>query len=903
MKQFIIFLLIICSFTTLSAGTIKGVVKDAESGEPLVGANIILGRSTIGTITDDDGLFIMQNVPEGRWEIIISYLGYIDVKQNILVSKKDVELEIKMKPTVFTGKEVIVEVNRAEERKTPVTFTEVGESQIQRRYATQDVPDLLRTIPGVFTSSAGLGESSIFIRGFDAERIQILINGVPVNDPESQVVYWSNWTGLSGNTASIQVQRGVGASLLGSGAFGGSVNIVTSKFSPLPKLSVRTSIAGYYTMGGYDDTRRVADGRGGSQTYNPFNQVWSIDYTTGLLQNGKINLYLKYERKSGDSYITGTYYNGHSFYLGLQSILGNHILTFNAHGAPQRHFQARTIQDLSLLDKLGREYNRYNHPYQENYYFKPQFELHWDWAISEKAYLKTNAFVTFGRGGGRFLRNDYFDVNTGEVGFKSVSERTDWVEFGRHARFIYENLGIVLYGYDPTTRNYQYGSISAPVTSSGRMLTSSLYDHSWRNDSQNDHNQFGLNAAYQRILNDYLAFTVGGEARYWKARHNAESYYFRKYDIETGGVETLKEVQMRYDYDGIVTNLSGFARLLISPIQNLTVMLDGQYAIYDSKVEERPIRVFDFGLGSWTPYTYLSTKDKKDANGQPLYSDDDYQRTFKFFMPKVGANYNLTPEINFFANYSISKKEPKVGDWYNRDNGPGYNQPKDDAGNPIELKAETLDNIELGAGWIKKYYSLKGNFYIMYFKDKIESVTDQNDNRVTINAGKAKFTGFELEATTRYQKFDIMLSGSYASNKWQKMNIKQIFSIDAEKIVDKVVPFAPERMLHGESGYNWGPFRFGLGFTYWDRYFGNYENTASLPAYFSLDAVISYGFKIRGADVDMRLDLNNLSSRKNFMEAAWTSDFGRNDALNGKYLMYVVQGPLFHTFFTTQVTL
>jgi len=883
------------------AGTIKGVVTDIESGDPLIGANIILGNTQMGTITDDDGYFILQNVPQGKWLVHANYIGYIDMQKSVIVGSQPVEVTFEMQPTVFKGQEVIVEVNRAEERKTPVTFTEVSENQIQQRYATQDVPDLLKTTPGVFTSTTGLGESEIFIRGFDAERIQILINGVPVNDPESQVVYWSNWTGLSGNASSIQIQRGVGASLLGSGAFGGSVNIVTSKYSATPKFSLRSSVGGYYTIGGVNGTRKVADGTGGADTYNPFNQNISVDYTTGLLYDGKLNLYLKYERKSGDYYLAGTYYNGHSFYLGAQSILGNHILTFNAHGAPQRHNQAADMQDLELLDLLGREYNRYNHPYQENYYFKPQFELHWDWAISDKSYLKTNAFLTFGRGGGRYLRNDYFDVTNGEVGFKTVDSYTDWLEFGRHARFIYETTGTALEGYNPRSNTYTYDGYTAEVTRSRNLLTDQ-FSHSWRNDSQNNHNQYGINTAYQRMLNKFLTFTIGGEARYWKAGHYAESFDFRKLDLVSGGVKTLNEVQRRYDYDGIVTNLSGFGRLLITPLTDLSLMIDGQYASYSSKVEEKLIRVYDFGAERWLSTLYYPTKDLRDENGNLLFQDSDYERTYSFFMPKFGLNYNFSSEFNAYGNYSISKKEPKTGDWYSRNAGPGVNQPVDASGNPIELDPETLTNIEVGVGYLGKYYTVKANFYLMNFDDKIESVYNRTGDRVTINAGKAEHRGIEVEAHGRWRKFDAMLSGTYSQNRWKEMNVEEIFGEPAEEVVDKVVPFSPERMFHAEGGYNFGPFRFGLGFTYWDRYFGNYTNTAVLPAFGELNANISYSFRVSGADVDLRLDLNNLLSRKNFVSAAWAQDYNRSDGFTDLY-MYVAQSPLFYSFFTTQVTL
>ena len=902
MRLFTVMLLVLLATSVAFGGTIKGVVKDATTDEPLIGANVVLVGSALGTITDEDGFFILENVPEGKWRIQISYLGYMDFSSMITVGSREVSIEAKLKPTVFEGQEIVVEVNRAKERQTPVTFSEVDQDEILRRYATQDVPDLLRAIPGVFTTTSGLGEAEIRIRGFDPEHIQIMINGVPVNDPESQWVYWSNWTGLSGNAASIQVQRGVGASLVGSGAFGGSVNIVTGRYSATPSLTLRSSVAGYVTQGGYLGTNRIADGLGGSQTYNPFNQAFSIDYVSGLLADGKLNLYLRYERKSGDYYITNTYYNGHAFYLGLQSILGNHVITFNAHGAPQRHNQARSMQDMNLLKKLGREYNRYNHPYQENYYFKPQFELHHDWAINDRSFLKTNAFLTFGRGGGRYLRNDYFDVNTGLVTFKQVSAATDAKNFGRHARFIYEMTGQALTGYNPATNEFVYNGDTTTV-SKARNLISSTYDHSWRNDSQNHHIQYGFNTAYQNKLSDMITVTLGGEARYWKARHFAQSFDFRMFDLNTGSVKRIDEVQLRYDYDGIVINTSAFGRLLISPINDLTIMLDGQYARYSSRVEERPIRVYDFAAQKWTDIFYYQTRDLKDENGNPKYKDSDYQRVFTFFMPKAGFNYNITPEFNFFGNISVSKKEPKTADWYSRSSGPGANQPKDENGNPIELKPESLTNYEAGIGYYGRYVIVKANAYLMNFEDKIERVVNQAGELVTINAGKARHMGLELEARFRYHRWDGLLSATYSRNRWQEMNVQKIFGINKEDVVNKVVPFAPERIFNAELGYNIKGFRFGLSTSYWDEYYGNYDNTAKLPAFFELNAVIAYHFKLAGSDVDIRLNLNNITNRENYTRAAWTRDFNRNDDLAGKYYMYVVQAPLFYTFLTTQITL
>jgi hypothetical protein len=194
---------------------------------------------------------------------------------------------------------------------------------------------------------------------------------------------------------------------------------------------------------------------------------------------------------------------------------------------------------MDLLNTLGREYNRNNHQYQENYFYKPQFELHDDWTISDKQHLKVNAFLTTGDGGGRYLRNDNFDVNTGTVGFKSIDTDTDAKYFGRHALFTYDMTGEVLAGFNPADSTYIYNGDTSFVSRSSNLITSS-FNHSWRNDSQNHHLQLGLNAAYDHKINNMWAFVIGGEARSWEADHYAESLDFRKLNLTTEGARTIE---------------------------------------------------------------------------------------------------------------------------------------------------------------------------------------------------------------------------------------------------------------------------------------------------------------------------------------------------------------------------
>lgn len=896
-------------------GSIEGRVTDAKSGTALEGANIVVKGTPFGTVSDATGRYSIHKVPQGTYDVETYYIGYETVTQQIMVIPGGkVMADFGLASTVLEGGSVIVTANRAVERETPIAFTNVTKEEMDKKYTTQDVPGLMTTVPGVFTSSSGLGESDLYIRGFDSERVQILINGIPVNDPESQVVYWSNWTGLASNSTSIQVQRGSGSSLYGSGAFGGSLNIETMGVPSRKALTFRSSVGMFTTNGAEvgDNSGKIADGEGGFEDYSPVNYMASLRYNSGLAMDGKLIYSASAERKGGDSYINATNYDGWSFGFDAKAILSKHILTFSFIGAPQDHNQGYSRQDMALFDKLGWEYNRTNHPYQENYYFKPQFSLRHDWILSDASNLSTNYFVTFGRGGGKALRNDYFNVDTGEVTFQPLSDSNDNKYFGRNAWYVYDitHGAVTLTGFNPSDTTFNGSKVTTK-----RSLIPGDYAHSWKNDSVNNHNQFGINTVFRTPLSTLGTAFLGGEARLWLADHYAKSANFRCADT-AGNLIEYAEVERRYDYSSTVSNLSGFARLQLSPIQKLNFVLDGQYASYKSKVEENPVQIFDFEAGHFVDAYFRSSADKQNADGTPMFSDSDYERTYDFFSPKLGLNYNVNDQLNVLVNYSIANKEPKVGDWYTRGTGPNVDQ---------ELDPEKSTNMEFGAGYRTGSLSVDANYYILNFEDKIESVYNQLDERVTINAGKAKHQGLELAATAVVGQIDASGSLTLAQNRWQDVDVNQIFGAPADSVEEKVVPFSPEKMAGAAVGYTVGPFRAGLSTRWWDEYYGSYTNNyealvdtalvwrkAKLPYFFELNADLSYGLKIGGRDVNLRLDLNNLTNRQNFAKAEWSQDFNRHyadgsldlvstGANAGKYYMYVAQSPLFNAFFTVEI--
>ncbi|MBN1424497.1 TonB-dependent receptor [Candidatus Fermentibacteria bacterium] len=882
-------------------GTIEGRVTDARSGTALEGANIVVKGTPFGTASDVTGRFTIQNVPVGTYDLEAYYIGYENLSQQVMVIPGGKVLaDFGLVSTILEGGSVVVTASRAVERETPIAFTDVTKEQMDKAYTTQDVPALLTTVPGVFTSSSGLGESDLYIRGFDSERVQILINGIPVNDPESQVVYWSNWTGLASNATSIQVQRGAGSSLYGSGAFGGSLNVETMGVSSRKGLSFRSSLGMLTTNGAEEGANagQIADGEGGFEDYSPINYMASLRYNSGLVMDNKLIFSASAERKGGDSYVNATNYDGWSFGFDAKAILSKHIMTFSFIGAPQSHNQAYANQDMELLDTLGWEYNRYNHPYQENYYFKPQFSLRHDWIMSDASNLSTNYFVTFGRGGGKYLRNDRFNVETGEVTFQDLSESNDTKYFGRNAWYIYGITGgaVTLTGFNPADTTFN----GVKVTSA-RSLIPGDYAHSWHNDSVNDHNQFGLNTVFRTPISTLGTAFIGGEARLWKADHYAKSYKFRHTDA-AGNLLEDPEVERRYDYSSTVMNMSGFARLQLQPMERLNAVVDGQYASYSSKVEENPVRIWDFEARRFIDAYYRVSMDLKNADGTPKFTDSDYERTYSFFSPKFGLNYNVNEQLNVLANYSIAYKEPKTGDWYNRGTGPNTEQ---------ELDPEKSANIEFGAGYRTGALKLDANYYILNFEDKIESIYDRDGSRVTINAGKAKHSGLELAATAGMGPVDFSGSLTLAQNRWQKIDVQQIFGAPADSVADKVVPFSPEKMASAAVGYTLGALRVGLSTRWFDDYYASYTNNyqladgtweeAKLPSFLELNADLSYGLKLADRNVNLRLDLNNLANRQNFAKAQWAADYGRNDDLNGDNYMYVAQSPLFNAFFTVEI--
>lgn len=198
-------------------------------------------------LTDANGMVSFELPPSTAFNLLVSKDGFKPIFNKI--TNAPLQLNIYLKTLVYDGEEVTVTATRAGTTST-ATFTQLTKKELAARNFGQDLPILLQTTPSSVTTSdagAGIGYTGIRIRGIDPTRINVTINGVPLNDAESQGVFWVNMPDFASGVENIQVQRGVGTSTNGAAAFGASINVKTDKFSETPYAKMSASLGSFNT--------------------------------------------------------------------------------------------------------------------------------------------------------------------------------------------------------------------------------------------------------------------------------------------------------------------------------------------------------------------------------------------------------------------------------------------------------------------------------------------------------------------------------------------------------------------------------------------------------------------------------------------------------------------------------
>ncbi|CAM3475839.1 TonB-dependent receptor [Pontibacter korlensis] len=382
----------------LAQHTLNGRVINAATGEGLAGATVVLEGSSVGTATGNGGSFSFQDLPAGSYNLKVTYLGFAQQQVNLSLPQ-NAPVQVALRPQALQANEVIVQATRADER-TGTTFTNVTRQEIEERNFGQDLPYLLEQVPSVVVNSdagAGVGYTGIRIRGSDITRINVTVNGIPVNDSESHGTFFVNMPDLASSVEDIQVQRGVGTSTNGAGAFGASINIQTQQ--------VRREA--------YAET---------DNSYGSFD-TWknNVRFGTGLI-NGKFAFDGRLSRIKSDGYIDRASSDLRSFYFsggyyGDQTSLK--FITFSGqektyqawYGTPealvygnrqdlQDYIDRNGIEgsDRENLLSSGRTYNYYTYDNETDNYQQDHYQLHLSHDFMPALSFSGALHYTYGRG-------------------------------------------------------------------------------------------------------------------------------------------------------------------------------------------------------------------------------------------------------------------------------------------------------------------------------------------------------------------------------------------------------------------------------------------------------------------------------------------------------------------------
>lgn len=866
-------------------GKLVGEVTDAKTGETLIGANILYGSGQ-GTVTDIDGKYELK-LDYGNYKLTISYVGFQSIEKEVVVNKPTTTMNFELEYVTLTAVEVVGDMARA--RETPVAFSTIQPKTLQEELASQDIPLILNSTPGVYATQqgGGDGDSRINIRGFNQRNVAVMLDGIPVNDMENGWVYWSNWFGLDVVMRSTQVQRGLGASKLAIPSVGGTINLQTKGIGAKKNLTVK---------------QEVGD--------NGFLRT-SLGYTSGQLKGGwGITAAGSYKR--GNGWVDMTWTEGWFYFLRIDKNLGNHRLSLKAMGAPQRHGQRSYKKSIAEFDTayaieqginpsefLAKPLNRgikfnpnwgYIDRYsldgdgnpvsageeklseKENYYHKPMFSLSDFWNLSDGLYISNIAYLSIGSGGGTGLANSTSINPDGQLNFQSL--------------------------YDA---NYN-GNFNPDKISQG-ILRSSINNHFW----------FGLLSTFNYEMNENFTLSGGIDLRSYKGEHYREvydllggNYYLARPTEQNDNEDPLLEKRVgdriAYNNDGIVRWGGLFGQLeykndKLAAFINLTVSNSGYKRIdyYKPKVLELPDTTLRIGYSTVIEYNGQTY----DRNSEGLkYLESDWEWILGGTI-KGGVNYNINDNMNAFANLGYLSKAPRFNNVFDYDNKLFR-----------DIENEIVKAIELGYSYYNPKMTVNLNAYYTIWENKPAdypaSVTIEDESySVNINGMNALHKGVELELA--YKLFDnLMYEGLLSVGDWKwtssdsariyddNQNLKEVVYFDAKGIF--VGDAAQVQTRHSlrwqviDDVYLTGALTyFGKHYSQFDpldldpeKYPGNFDENGNpkqswkIPNYFMVDLHAGYGFKYRGVKFNIRGSVLNL------LDETYITDADNNDKYVGQ---------------------
>jgi iron complex outermembrane receptor protein len=529
--------------------------------------------------------------------------------------------------------------------KTPVTFSNLDKKDIKYRNLGQDIPILMNYLPSVVTTSDagnGFGYTGIRVRGSDATRVNVTINGIPYNDAESQGTFWVNMPDFASSVESLQLQRGVGTSTNGSSAFGASLNMLTDNYASKANGEV-------------------------SSSYGSFNsRKNTVKFSTGLL-NDHFELAGRLSTLKSDGYIDRASSDLKSYFLQGTYVGKTTLIKALVFGGTEKTYQSwngidaetlntnRTFNSAGMYtDEAGnvRFYDNETDNYQQDHY-----QLHWNESFSDK--WSTNLAVHYTKGKG-YYENYKEDADMGEYGLLPVDAitttdlvRQKWLDndfYGTTFSVKYkdEKFDVIFGGGWNKYEGDHYGKVIWARYASQSELGDHYYDDF---STKTDGNIFAK-ANYQ--FTEKLSFY--GDLQYRNVQYKANS-------IETGLVDDNfnffnPKAGLNYEINQKNTLYFSYARANREP--NRTDYEGGNV---------KPEKLNDFELG-WrfnsekfqlnSNFYYMAYKDQLiltgtlDDVGSPIRSNSEKSYRLGF---EVDATIKLSEKFMLRPNFTLSSNK------------------------------------------------------------------------------------------------------------------------------------------------------------------------------------------------------------------------------------------------------
>jgi len=868
---------------------VSGTITDSETGEPLVGATVLVKGTTQGAITDFDGNFSISGLSDGDYDFAVTFIGYSEQEMKATVSGSNASLgSFTLAPSAIGLNAVQVIASIAKDRKTPVAVSTIKGEQIEALVGNQEFPEILRKTPSIYVtkSGGGFGDSRINIRGFNQRNIAVMINGIPVNDMENGWVYWSNWAGLSDVTSQMQVQRGLGASKVVVPSVGGSINIITDAAKMKKGGTVSTSVGndGYLKYG--------------------------FSLSTGLTKDGWA-VTLQGTRTTGDGYVDGTKFSASSYFLSISKKIGDkHMLSFTGLGAPQWHHQRtvgsfdgvtlRTFVDPDdpnnenaftgrgiQYNHLWGKYNGEEFTWRRNFYHKPKMFLNHYWDISPKTDLKTSAYVSYGRGGGTGPRgriNGSFD--------SSGKFKNDPAQYDQNGSYRWDDIAawnsgqtVADFGDDRQT----WGEFNPGVDNRRDFFADKFVNTSSngfvRRASMNAHNWKGVLSTLTTELNDNLDLSIGLDYRSYRGIHyrridnllGADAYFTNR-DINSQGTFITQEKEssatpdltddkkLNYNNDGLVSWLGGSAQLEYSK-EKLTAF--ASFSLSNQAFKR--IDYFNY---------YYSDDEGNDIFEDGQYFESDWESHLGYTI-KTGANYNINDKHNVFVNLGTFSQQPVFDNVFIN----FVNQVNDN------LVNQKVYSFEAGYGFRSSSLRANLNIYNTSWTDRQFSrsvILPSGEEGLAIFSGVGQtHSGIELDFSwSPMSKLDITGMASIGNWEFSKDFIADVTNTDTNQTIGSATIFA-DGLKVGDAAQT----TFSIGAKYAiakglkiyadyylaDNLYAEYDiddsqflepggEVVKLPSYSLVDAGLSFDFDLGGLDCTLRANVNNVLNEEYISE-------------------------------------